>query len=372
MPSVNERMADATVSHAVDLQQYSNTVVRRMLSLLNRVDADLSAALMTALERLPASEFTVDRLDSLLYSVRALNVQAYGVVERELTETLRQFAAYESGYQYELFTTTIPPQVVASVGVAQVEVAQVAAAAMARPFQGVLLREALAGQAADRARLIRDQIRIGYVAQETTGQIIRRLRGTKAKGYADGLLDKPRQHIEAIVRTAISHTAGTVRDSFYEKNLDLLKALQWCSTLDARTTLEFCVPRDGLLYTPDTHKPIDHKFKWGAGPGRLHWRCRSCSAPVVKSWKELTGSDLPDFTPQTRASMDGQVPAQQTYAQWLSKQSASRQDEVLGPKRAALFRAGEPIDKFFNDKGTFLDLETLRQRDAKMFETAGV
>ena len=39
MPSVNERLADAAIDRAVDLHQYANGVVRRMLAVLNRADA---------------------------------------------------------------------------------------------------------------------------------------------------------------------------------------------------------------------------------------------------------------------------------------------------------------------------------------------
>ena len=98
MPTVNEKLADAAVSHAVDFHQYSTGVVHRIVALLNRVDASLFAQITDALERLPAESFTVDRLEQLLYSVRALNLQVYQAAERELNDTLKQFVSYESGY----------------------------------------------------------------------------------------------------------------------------------------------------------------------------------------------------------------------------------------------------------------------------------
>ena len=39
--------------------------------------------------------------------------------------------------------------------------------------------------------------------------------------------------------------------------------------------------------------------------------------------------------------MDGAVPASTTYYAWLSKQSAERQDQVLGPARGRMLRAGK-------------------------------
>jgi hypothetical protein len=122
-----------------------------------------------------------------------------------------------------------------------------------------------------------------------------------------------------------------------------------------------CRVRDGLLYDPATHKPLGHKVPWLGGPGRLHFNCRSVSTPVTRSWREL-GIDMDDMPPGTRASMDGQVPADLTYADWLAKQSAARQDEVLGPVRAKLFRSGVPMTKFYDDKGQWLTLPQLLER----------
>ena len=373
MATVNERLQDAAVSHAVDLQSYGNGVVRRILALLNRADADISTALAQALERLPASEFSVERLEGLLLSVRALNAQAYAAVGQELTAEMRRLAEYEAGHQLELFQAVLPPQVVAAVGVAAVNVEQVYAAAMARPFQGRLLREWAGSIEADRMARIRDSVRMGYVQQEPIAQIVKRIRGTKARGYSDGIIEIDRRNAEAVVRTAISHTAGFTRDRFMEGNTDLVKAQVWTATLDSRTS-PTCRPRDGKQYQPvSPYKPIGHGFPWLGGPGRAHWNCRSTAVPVVKSWQDLTGVDLPEFSPSERASMDGTVPADLTYAQWLKKQSAARQDQVLGATRGALFRRGGlEMDRFYSDKGQFLSLEALRARDAGAFRKAGV
>jgi hypothetical protein len=373
MPTVNERLADAAVSHAIDLTQYGNGVVRRIIALLNRADAELFASLSAALETLPAGAFTVERLESLLTSVRALNARAYAAVAESLAQEMAELVAYEAGHQLALFNAVLPPQVVASVGVAAVNVEQVRAAALSRPFQGRLLREWAQSQDAARMSRIRDQVRMGFVQQEPIAQIVKRIRGTKAKGYSDGLIEIDRRQLETIVRTAVSHTAGYVRDQFMEANADIIKAQQWSSTLDTRTS-EICVLRDGKSYeSKSPYKPVGHNLPWLGGPGRAHFNCRSSSVPITKSWAELGGPDLPSFTPSQRASMDGAVPADQTYGAWLKKQSAARQDEVLGPVRGALFRRGGlPVEKFANDKGRWLSIPELKARDAAAFKAAGV
>ena len=79
--------------------------------------------------------------------------------------------------------------------------------------------------------------------------------------------------------------------------------------------------------------------------------------------------DIDEMTPGQRASMDGQVPADTTYSQWLSRQSAARQDQVLGPERGRLYReGGMKMEDFYTDRGVWLTIEQLRERDAAAFE----
>lgn len=359
MTTVNERIADAAVSHAVDLSQYANSVVRRMIALLNRSDEELAARLAQAVD-LVSTAFTVERLEILLASVRTLNAAAYDAVARELIGELRGLAEVEAAWQARTLTQSLTTTVQATVAIAAVNPERAYAAALARPFQGRLLAEWARSIEADRMTRIRDAVRQGFVQEETVQQIVRRIRGTRANGYADGLLEIDRRAATSVVRTAVSHVAGFVRDRSYAANADLIKAEQWVSTLDTRTS-PICRPRDAKLYDPKTHKPLGHAFPWLGGPGRAHWGCRSTSAPVLKSWKEL-GINIADMPIGERSSMDGQVPADQTFGQWLRKQSAARQDEILGPTRAKQLRAGSSLESFYDARGRYLTLDELRQR----------
>lgn len=368
MPTVNELLFDELTAHAVDLQQYSDGVARRMIALLNRVDADLSAELAAALERMPADSFTVERLEALLGSVRQVNAAAYASVTEALQSELRAFAAYEAGYQSSLYQSVIPAAVQVRYSIASVSPNQVYSAAMSRPFQGSLLKDFAKELGDSRMAKIRNAIRIGYVEGKTASEIVRAIRGSSAANYADGILQRPRRDLMAVVNTAISHTASVAREQFVSANSELIKAEVWRSTLDARTTAEFCVPRDGKQYTPVTHKPIGHKMPWLGGPGRLHWNCRSTSVPVTKSWKEL-GIPIEEISPSERASQDGQVPAETTYAEWIKRQPASRQDRVLGAERARMMREGKVrFDELYKPNGRLLTLEELKQKDAEYFE----
>lgn len=370
MATVNEQLQSASIGHAVDLQHLSNAEVRKIMALLNSVDADLRAQLIAAIESAGTQTFTVQRMNTVLASVLALNKSIYAEVGKVLVEVVSDLAKYEVSYQKELFQAVIPKEVRVVVSLNTVNLEQARQIAMSRPFQGKLLKEWMSDLEVSRAERIRDGIRIGMVEGQTTEQIVRRVMGIKAEGYADGLLNRSRQDIEAVVRTAISHTAQGARDAFYKANADIVSEVRWLSTLDSKTSAP-CRLRDRLVYTCDTHQPVGHKVPWLSGPGRLHWNCRSTSTPIIKGWEELRLSK--GLSESTRASMDGQVPASTNYGEWLKGQSAARQDQVLGPTRGKLLRDGNlDVGKFYNDKGKFLTLDELRDRDAASFAKAGL
>jgi len=84
----------------------------------------------------------------------------------------------------------------------------------------------------------------------------------------------------------------------------------------------------------------------------------------------LKGSDYPVGT---RASINGQVAGDQTYNEFLRKQDASFQDDVLGVTKARLFRKGElPVDRFVDNKGREYTLDELKRRESEAWKKAGL
>lgn len=371
MGTVNEQMQSASIGHAVDLQHLSNAEARKVIRLLNSVDAELRVKLVEAIERLGPDSYTARRLNTVLASVYELNKSIYASIGEVMVESVVDIGQYEVEYQGALFTRVIPGQVLVELQLNTVNLAQVREIALARPFQGRLLKEWMGDLEASRAAKIRDGIRMGMVEGQTTDQIVRRIMGTRVEGYADGLLERSRRDVDSMVRTAISHTAQGAREAYYQENDDLVSEVRWLSTLDNKTSAP-CRLRDRLVYTNDAkHAPVGHKVLWLAGPGKIHWCCRSTSMPIIKSYEALRLSKgLPEGT---RASMDGQVPQSTNYGEWIKSQSAERQDEALGPTRGKLLREGGlNIDSFYNDKGLELTLNQLRERDAAAFAKAGL
>ena len=355
--TANEKLQDEAITHALYLQGYSKGTATKVLNLLKRTHNDLVQQLGVALERLPQGEYNVARIDALLTSINGLIRSAYGEVSTELDNQLRGLATYETGYQTQLFQSVLPEQIafIAVTG------EQAYAVAMARPFQGRLLKDWMEGLDTDLRVKVRDAVRMGILEGQTTNEIVRKIRGTKALNYADGLLDINRRNAETIVRTAIAHTAAYARDLTYEANDDVIKGVIYTATLDSSTSI-LCASRDRNFYAIGKSRP--------AIPA--HMNCRSVYTAALKSWREL-GLDIPEVPESTRSSFSGQIPAKVTYNEFLRKQSAEFQDEVLGSTKGKLFREGGlDIQRFISKQGKEYTLDELRQRDASAFKQAGL
>lgn len=359
--TVNQQVEDGYVDNAVDTQQFAEGLVLALIAILNRYDSQLSAALLEAVEDVPAEQFTLERFDRALSQVRAVNQEAYEAVRLELERQLTEFAQFESDWQYELLVGIIPPPVQNLYPIAQINGTNAYAAATSTPVQGRLMSEWLAAAVLDRLNRIRNAVRQRVVEGESPSAIVSAIRGTKAAKYSDGIMQKSRQDLSALIGTFVTHIGTVARDLFADANGGLIKAEMWISVIDSRTS-GWCIERSRKLYTPETHKPIGHKSPWLSGPGSIHFKCRSTSTLIIKSWQELNipGNMLTDA--QKRA-MDGKAADEQSYSEWLAKQSPARQDQILGKERGKLYRNGDlSLARMFSVNGQWLTLEQLRAR----------
>lgn len=362
--TASEAIQDDAIRNSVFLQRYNKRTLRKIINALNR-SADRIATEIS--KRDPGGDtFTDRRLQLLLDAVKDINADAMRVLQKTTTEDARALATVES----EGLTVSINKAVPVNLNTITPAPNQLWAAVNSRPFQGRFLRDYFRDLPQTTFRRIKDEITMGFIEGRTTDQIVRDIRGTARNRYKDGIIEINRRSATTVVRTALNHTANAARNETYRQNADLIKGVKWVSTLDGRTSA-VCRARDGQVYDLDK----------GPRPP-AHPNCRSTTTPVLKSWKEL-GISLRDAPEGTRASLNGQVPAAETYQSWLEKQDKAFQDEVLGPTRGKLFR-GEPIapggdapakltlDRFVDKSGDEYTIDQLRRRYGEAFERAEV
>lgn len=215
------------------------------------------------------------------------------------------------------------------------------------------------GQKVDLQDKFIGQIRQGYALGEDVDTMIRRVRGTKANSYKDGIMTAKKHEATALVRSSVQTISNTARMESFSKMKPAVKGLEWVATLDGDTT-PICRGLDGKQWDHEK-QPIGHDKTF---PGAIaHWNCRSTQVPVLASWAELSGKKIPAIdsatlqarvneklkakgwpadkiakaTVRARASQDGQVSAGKDFDKWLMGKPKSFQKKLLGPTRAELW-----------------------------------
>jgi SPP1 gp7 family putative phage head morphogenesis protein len=349
MTTANEILQDRSIRHAVFFQRVTTREANQIIGLVNdRLIPDLVGTLEARLQNIATrgidtSVRTTKRLRDMIGAANDIVDTRLRHVRLRLNGALLDIAGSEARFQTRLLEEVMP----VDVKFITPSPTLLRSIVVSRPMQGKHLRDWFGEFAQATRREIRQQINLGLAAGESVPAMVRRIRGSVAANFLDGTAGKIRRTSEAIVRTAANHVSNHARQAVYEANQDVVKGWRFVATLDQRTT-DICASNDGKV--------------WPVGEGfmpPLHVNCRSSSTPILRSWKEL-GIDLKEAPAGTRASLDGQVPAKQTYGGWLKTQPTEVQNEVLGVGRAKIFRRGEiDITHFVDRKNRPLSLKEL-------------
>jgi SPP1 gp7 family putative phage head morphogenesis protein len=396
---------EALYRNAIDLNRYSNSVARRVINAYNDIIVDAANQLRTIDDL--AAPVKAARLRAILAQLKdslatwagdateltALELQGIAELQSEfVADQLRR--ALPAGARDAVRTVEISPQFAQSVVTTdptQINVVVLSddlyksvygADALARQAgsgvfsltaaqgatitlpNGEVVTKAFRGIAVDQAERFSQVVRQGLLTGEPTPAIAKRLVGNlefgeeaktvkqlvAAGGQATAVADN---QIVALVRTSINQVANAASQQVYEANQDITKKYRYVATLDTRTS-SICRALDG------------REFEYGKGPTPpQHFNCRSTTVPVI-DYKELGFTPPP---PAKRASAGGQVPADQTYGQWLAKQDLETKAKALGANKVPYFNRladkygpTDAIAKLVRDDGSELTLDQLRAR----------
>ena len=387
---------DAIFRNAIDLNQYSNSVARRIINIYNDIIIDAVNQLQTINEA--SAPVKAARLRAILEQLKeslatwagnateitALELQGLAELQSEFVEEQLRLALPE-GARNMVRTVEISPQFAQSVvttdptqinvvalsddlfaaveGAPQTFSLTAPKGAMITLPNGRVVEKSFRGLAESQAERFSSSVRQALLTGETTQELSRRLRGTlefgeeaktiKQLALSGGEATKMAGHqVTSIVRTSINQVANAASQQVYEANQDITKKYKYVATLDSRTTA-ICRALDG------------REFEYGKGPTPpQHFSCRSTTVPVIDY--EGLGFDPP--RPGKRAAKGGMVDADTNYGQWLLQQGKERQEEVLGSK-APYFRmlarkhgARDAMAKLVRQDGRELTLEQLRRR----------
>lgn len=377
--TLNEAWMDALVRHQVGLARLGSAMGNRVNALLRESEADLRARLEKGL----STGMSPGKLKATLKTLELARGDAFDKASG-LWETELEWSAINEPYFLDRTLKTLSPVELQS---SLPNLTTLQGIATSTPFEGAMMKQWADGlRRADYDRLQRT-IQIGLTQGQTGQEIARRIFGTAAALGSDGVLQITRNNAQAISRTAVNSITNEARRLWVDENADIIEWEIFLATLDARTTL-ICASND------------NKKYPRGKGPRPpLHWNCRSLRMPIfsdeaigerparpftekqlLREYAQKTGTKVvtsrddlgkghkgayDSFARQRKRDLTGQVPAKLSYDQWLRQQSKEFQDEVLGPKRAAIFREGKTLDKFVAKNGDTLTLNQLRGLDEK-------
>lgn len=363
--TVNEALFDETVRRAVLLERLKAGEVNRVVRFLDdKVLPDVLKRIEAALPRVLLRPSGRDlRLFALQKALKDIIINGLGQVRSSSREKIKEIGLDEATwttstirrvFPFELELTAPAPKLV--------KAALSTKGPNGRPL-GRSWNDWWGGLARQTHTKVMQQVRIGVSSGESIPNIVRRVRGTRANRYRDGVWQTTRRQAETVVRTAVAHVSSRARAEVAKANEDVIKGVRWVSTLDSRTS-QICASLDGQV------------FKVGEGiRPPAHPQCRSIAVPITKSFREL-GIDLDDPPPPTRAAkqysslkkaVSGEVPANVSFGKWLRRQPREIQNQVLGVGKARLFRSGRvPMDRFVDQRHRPLTLTQLRKLERKL------
>lgn len=337
--SVNDELADAVTARTITLARYDASLRRDVLKLLRAVEKDILAALPAI-----TSETRKARLNKQLAEVRAIISSGYSEIIQLTDQGLTELAGIEAKWQRTAVNRAIGVDIASAMPSAE----QLAAIASNTLIQGAPSADWWGRQSADLQFQFVSAVRLGLAQGETNAQITKRVMQA---------MEVSRRNATTLVRTSVQAVAIAARDASMQANSDVIKGKVSIATLDGRTT-PVCAAYSGTTYTLENEPIPPTKLPYLAIP--RHFSCRSVWSPITKSFRDL-GLDIDDFTPSTRASMDGQVPASTTFAEFLERKGEAWQDEFLGKGKAKLWRDGKiTLSDLIDATGRELTLSELR------------
>lgn len=339
---------DAATRHQVYVQRFGSGLVGKATKFIRKA---IKRAKETVNEGL--SQYATARYQRQIETLRKDLGAIYGEMSEQQWLDLGEFAQYEFSFNSKLLGRIVK----ASVKLAEPSPEMIAAAVLSDPLelavgsrrQVINIAGALSQFSSKKTADILSEIAIGSSLGETQRQIVRRL---------TSLGVSHEEQVGSLVRTMTNHVASSARAETLKQNDDILQGHRWIATLDSRTT-PVCRARDRKVYPLDGPKPP------------AHWGCRSSIVPVLKPeyQREIPGSTRPSIGP------DGveQVSSKTSYGDWLARQPAAFQKEVLGPARYKLFSKGDlTLDRFVDDNGKEYTLDQLKDLEPHAFELAGL
>ena len=339
------KLENAVIKYAIDLEKYKNGQAREIVSLLDKANNEMARFI-----RETKSVSTKARYKEI---TKKLNE-----VSQALKENVDEHTDIDGLIDYELSKTKkllgLIPKKADEIPFTYPSREQIKTAALFQPITtdgyGMTYQSYLEGIRTGLFNTWDSAVRTGYLTGEPTQKIVRNVLGSPRKDgqlINAGTMQSLKNSVYANTRTALQSFANETMQRVYKANDELFGDIapdgkmykyEYLATLDSRTCL-VCADSAKLYkeFSDIPHVP-------------QHRGCRC----IVLPYFNIEGD--------TRSSKDGYIKADISFDEWLREQDTKTQKEILGATRYKMFiNDNKPISTFV-DNGEILTLEQLKER----------
>ncbi len=398
----------ALVEFQTKLQGVANSISKEMIKTLDASDRELLDTIRKGL----AKPFNGKSLEESMKRLKALCDQVYAIRKKAIENAKNVIVKYEKGVakssakQAANYCKNITKKQVKPLSKKRVDdIIQF------QPFQGRSIANWLdSWKESDKYRIvsaIQQAVNNGITPQKAIDII----RGTKANGYKDGVLNVSRSSASMIARTITNGVSNEARLATLDENEDVIDGIQFLATLDGRTSF-VCASLDGKIWRNNERDQVKRP--------PLHPNCRSTLIPYIelrdrdgniiedttdraaasedfvqkakeryeanhpgKKWDDLAAStrdkyyykeqEIYDANNGGRGASWNHVPASTTFKDYLESQPEDFQRSWLGEKRFELYKEGKlKFENLVNpDSGYLVPLEELQNNQSSSVNSTG-
>lgn len=328
MKSFNDLIAELEVARSLLHERIKNGLNRKVAKFYDEMIADLQAQILRKKNITRNLAKTIEDLKAAL-STPDFSDEFQAVAQDEV----KHLREYNKLAGFALFSHALPQSAVDSL-------------INTTLLEGATVNAWNRGLNIDQKARLEREIKIGVSLGETNELLAARVARALGKSKRDAA---------SIAVTAAGAIVSAVRQKFFEANADVIKAYKYQATLDTRTSA-LCRAYDGLMWDTN-YEPIGHSYPFRQPRINTHFNCRSTIIPVIKGADELK-----NVPPATRSSMNGYVPQDINFNDWLKTQPKDVIEKTLGAGRAELFLQGKiTMRDLITQQGRELNLTQLKK-----------
>lgn len=366
--NLSQRLANELLRHDIDMMRVAVSDEQESEAAIAGLTSVLVSRLIRRDPTAVAKGFGQDRLDKLISEIRTIIRDEYQRLYK-----LERAHLIEAGTAERV---VIPHTVAVSMGVSRSTGLSLVKPVDGNPVREIIdqrvitanandaarMREFFEREAANHYRRAAGTLRQAFAQDETITQMITRLKN---------LTEIQARETASLVRTGYNHVINQLRIETMQRNSHLFRGVIAITVLDGRTS-KICISRSRGMWDLNTGRPLPESPVQMSFPGPTPWHIgeRTQLYPLTRDVREvgrMGDSDvkraISGLTKEQRELLSVNPPDDETYTQWLRRQSRDVQNQVLGPTRRKMWLNGElELTDLVNQRGRPLTLEQLRKK----------